>query len=83
MNGVFGWGLNQPEAIEKAFAAVHAILVPGGLFVLGWNDTSDLVPVPLEDIESLKLFSPFFFRPLNGTSFKCSTCEHTYSFFVK
>jgi SAM-dependent methyltransferase len=83
MNGVFGWGLNHPEAIEKAFAAVYALLAPGGLFVLGWNDTSDLVPVPLDRVQALKEFTPYFFTPLNGTSFKCSTCEHTYSFFVK
>jgi len=83
MNGVFGWGLNQPEAIEKAFAAVYAILAPGGLFVLGWNDTPDLVPVPLDQVQSLRRFTPYFFAPLNGTSFKCSTYEHTYSFFVK
>jgi SAM-dependent methyltransferase len=83
MNGVFGWGLNQPDAIEKAFAAVHAILAPAGLFVLGWNDTPDLVPVPLDRVQALKEFIPYFFTPLNGISFKCSTCEHTYSFFVK
>jgi len=83
MNGVFGWGLNQPEAIEKAFAAVHAILAPGGLFILGWNDTPDLVPVPLGQVRALRQFTPYFFTPLNGTSFKCSTYEHTYSFFVK
>jgi SAM-dependent methyltransferase len=83
MNGVFGWGLNEREAIERAFAAVHAILAPGGIFVLGWNDTPDLVPVPLHRVEALKLFQPYFLVPLNGTSFKCSTYEHTYSFFVK
>lgn len=83
MNGVFGWGLNQPEAIEKAFAAVHALLAPGGLFVLGWNDTADLVPVPLDQVQALQAFTPYFFAPLNGTSFKCATCAHTYSFFVK
>jgi SAM-dependent methyltransferase len=83
MNGVFGWGLNERQAIEKAVAAVHALLTPGGIFVLGWNDTPDLVPVPLDQVQALKLFQPFFFRPLNGTSFKCSTYEHTYSFFVK
>ena len=83
MNGVFGWGLNRPEAIEKAFAAVYAILTPGGLFVLGWNDTPDLVPVPLDEIEALRSFTPFFFGPLKGTSFKCSTYGHVYSFFVK
>jgi SAM-dependent methyltransferase len=83
MNGVFGWGLNQAEAIEKAFAAVHALLAPGGLFVLGWNDTPDLVPVPLDRVQALREFTPYFLLPLNGTSFKCATCEHTYSFFVK
>jgi SAM-dependent methyltransferase len=83
MNGVFGWGLNDREAIERAFAAVYAILSPGGIFVLGWNDTPDLVPVPLDRIESLRQFTPYFFTPLSGTSFKCSTYEHTYSFFVK
>ncbi len=83
MNGVFGWGLNKREAIEQAFTAVHTLLAPGGVFVLGWNDTPDLVPVPLDQVQALKLFAPYFFPPLNGTSFKCSTCEHTYSFFVK
>lgn len=83
MNGVFGWGLNDRGAIERAFAAVYAILSPGGIFVLGWNDSPDLVPVPLDQIESLRQFTPYFFGPLSGTSFKCSTCEHTYSFFVK
>jgi SAM-dependent methyltransferase len=83
MNGVFGWGLNERPAIERAFAAVHAILAPGGIFVLGWNDTPDLVPVPLDQVEALRQFTPYFFEPLNGTSFKCSTYEHMYSFFVK
>lgn len=83
MNGVFGWGLNDRGAIESAFAAVYAILAPSGIFVLGWNDTPDLVPVPLDQVQSLRQFTPYFFAPLHGTSFKCSTCEHTYSFFVK
>jgi SAM-dependent methyltransferase len=83
MNGVFGWGLNDRGAIERAFAAVYAVLSPGGIFVLGWNDLPDLVPVPLDQVESLRQFRPCFFGPLRATSFKCSTYEHTYSFFVK
>jgi SAM-dependent methyltransferase len=83
MNGVFGWGLNQKESIEKALAAVHAILRPGGIFVLGWNDTPDLVPVPLTQVQALKEFTPYYFEPLKGTSFKCSTGEHTYSFYTR
>jgi SAM-dependent methyltransferase len=83
MNGVFGWGLNESASIESAFAAVHAVLRPGGLFVLGWNDTPDLVPVPLAQVAALQAFTPYHFPPLHGTSFKCSTCAHTYSFFTK
>lgn len=83
MNGVFGWGLNERGAIERAFTAVHALLASDGIFVLGWNDMPDLVPVPLDRVEALKLFQPYFLTPLNGTSFKCTTCEHTYSFFLK
>jgi SAM-dependent methyltransferase len=83
MNGVFGWGLNERISIEQAFAAIHAVLRPGGLFVLGWNDTPDLVPVPLAQVAALQDFTPYHFPPLRATSFKCSTCEHTYSFFTK
>jgi SAM-dependent methyltransferase len=83
MNGVFGWGLNDRSAIERAFAAIHAVLSPRGLFVLGWNDTPDLVPVPLDEVESLKYFTPYCFEPLAGTTFRCETFRHTYSFYVK
>lgn len=83
MNGVFGWGLNEREPIEKAFAAIHAVLSPRGLFVLGWNDTPDLVPVPLDHVQSLKGFTPYYFEPLAGTSFLCDTFRHTYSFYMK
>ncbi len=83
MNGVFGWGLNEKGAIERAFRAVHEVIVPGGIFVLGWNDTPALVPVPLDQVQALKQFTPYFFPPLNGTRFKCSTYEHTYNFYVR
>jgi len=82
-NGVFGWGLNEPDSIESAFAAVHTILSPRGIFVLGWNDTPDLVPVPLDHVQSLKKFTPYYCGPLGGTSFLCETFRHTYNFFVK
>jgi SAM-dependent methyltransferase len=83
MNGVFGWGLNERGPIERAFAAIHAVLSPRGILVLGWNDTPDLVPVPLNEVQSLKQFRPYYFEPLGGTSFLCDTFRHTYSFYVK
>jgi len=63
--------------------AVHAVLHPRGLFVPGWNDTPDLVPVPLDGVWPLKRFIPCYFEPLNGTSFLCDTFRHTFSFYVK
>lgn len=83
MNGVFGWGLNRRDAIETAFAAIHVVLAPGGILVLGWNDTADLVPVPLGQVQALRRLTPYFFGPLNGTSFRCSTFGHTYSFYMR
>jgi len=83
MNGVFGWGLNKKEDIEKTFASIHKILKPGGLFILGWNDVEDLTPVLLKNIEALKKFKPFIFPPLKTEQFKCETGEHTYNFYTK
>jgi len=83
MNGVFGWGLNDKEKIEKTFLAIHKILKPGGIFILGWNDVPDLTPVALDEIKSLKKLKPFYFKPLKGEKFKATTGEHTYNFFQK
>lgn len=83
MNGVFGWGLNQPKDIESAFAAIANVLKPGGIFILGWNNLPGLVPVPLENIEALKSLKPFCFKPLGGDCFTCVNGNHTYNFFSK
>jgi SAM-dependent methyltransferase len=84
MNGVFGWGLNDADKIEKTFASIYDILKPGGVFILGWNDTKDLTPVPLTEIEALNKFAPLQFPELeNSVQFKCINGDHTYNFFVK
>jgi len=83
MNGVFGWGLNDLWAIENAFMAVHTILSCSGILVLGWNDTPDLVPVPLDQIDALKQFRPYTFEPLGDTTFRCDTFRHTYNFYTR
>ncbi len=83
MNGVFGWGLNDPADIESAFGGIYDILKPGGIFVFGWNDLPDLVPIPLDRIEALKKFIPYRFKPLKGVKFKANNGEHTYNFYTK
>lgn len=44
-NGVFGFGINDRLAQEKALQAMAAILKPGGRLLLGWN--TNLVEDPL------------------------------------
>jgi SAM-dependent methyltransferase len=83
MNGVFGWGLNDNDKIEKTFNSIYEILKPGGILVLGWNDVPDLTPIPLEEIKSLKKLDPFYFKPLKAAKFKAKTGEHTYNFYIK
>lgn len=83
-NGVLGWGLNDIHDIEKTFAAMHTILNPAGLLILGWNDIPRCKPVELDQINSLKLFEKFVFPPLNTDRLLTATPNrHTYSFFRK
>ena len=37
VNGVFGFGVDDPEAMRATIEAVHHVLKPGGLLVVGWN----------------------------------------------
>ena len=83
MNGVFGWGLNDEEKIEKSFSGIYDILAPGGIFILGWNDVKDLTPLPLDQIKALKKFQVYKFPPLKTSQFKAKTGEHTYNFYQK
>ncbi|MEO6992522.1 MAG: class I SAM-dependent methyltransferase [Lacunisphaera sp.] len=83
-NGVFGWGLNAPTDIEVAFASVHRALRPGGLFLLGWNDTPKYRPVPIKSIAALREFSPAVLAPLGTSQFLTKgPNRHTYSLFRK
>ncbi len=54
MNGVFGFGVDRVEDMRAALRAVHEVLRPGGLFVLGWNTDKH------EDPEALGLIAPYF-----------------------
>jgi SAM-dependent methyltransferase len=48
-NGVYGFGIYERDELAKALRASHAVLRPGGTFVLGWNDVAAFAPFdPLE-----------------------------------
>jgi len=83
-NGVYGWGLNAQDDIEKAFDGIYETLRPGGIFMLGWNDAEGHRPVPLHILESLKRFNRWQQSPLNTNSFVANAkTGHTYNFYQK
>jgi hypothetical protein len=55
LNGVFGWGVDEPEDMERTLGAVHAVLSRGGLLLIGWN--ADRAPDP-EALRTIRLFEP-------------------------
>jgi SAM-dependent methyltransferase len=83
-NGVFGWGLDARPDVEQGFQACYACLAEGGALVIGWDDIDERRPFPLEECQSLELFKPFIFPPLNTSKYVTETPYlHTYNFYVK
>lgn len=79
INGVLGWGLDSDEAINKTFNAIYKVLKPGGIFILGWNDS----PLDLDKIEGLNKLKKLKFKPLDASYFKCVNGNHQYGFYIK
>ncbi|MBD2777707.1 methyltransferase domain-containing protein [Iningainema tapete] len=85
-NGVFGWGLNDRNDVEKAFGTCYQCLRTGGVLVIGWDDVPEKKPFPLEACESLNQFKPYFFPPLSTSQYTNPTDKsdkHTFNFYVK
>ena len=62
MNGVFGWGLDDPAGMDRAVVAAHRVLAPGGWLLLGWNADRIADPDTLPAIAGL--FAPAAFGRL-------------------
>ncbi len=83
-NGVYGWGLDARDDIERAMNACFTLLRERGLLILGWNDTPERTPVPLTDISALARFEPHAFAPLGASRHLCAGAHrHVFSFFEK
>jgi SAM-dependent methyltransferase len=83
-NGVFGHGLNQPDKIEQALQQCFRCLRPNGMFVFGWNDLPENLPIPLDACQALRQFQPQVFAPLQTSQFDTQTpYRHFYNFYIK
>jgi LmbE family N-acetylglucosaminyl deacetylase len=49
-NGVLGYGVDSPEDVRRALAAMRSCLSPDGHLVIGWNDTEGRRVPALEEI---------------------------------
>jgi Methyltransferase domain len=80
MNGIFGFGINTVEQMNRSLQAVAQAMKPGGLFILGWD--TDKIADPL-DLQSLKLNFSAINKPdfPPRTTFPSST--HVYDFCIK
>lgn len=83
-NGVFGWGLDDIENVEKAFQGCFDCLRNDGVFILGWNDIPERRPFSLKNCQSLKLFEPYIFPPLSVSEHLTETHnKHIFNFYIK
>jgi hypothetical protein len=83
-NGVFGWGLDAKEDVEKGFQGSFDCLRGGGVLVVGWDDIDERRPFYIEECVSLSKFTPMHFVPLGTTRFVTDTpYRHTFDFYVK
>lgn len=84
-NGVFMiTAMETRDEAEPSFDACFETLRPGGLFVLGWNDTAALRPYPPADSAALARFEPFVMPPLGVAVHRTNTdYRHVYNFYLK
>jgi SAM-dependent methyltransferase len=83
MNGVYGWGVNDREALAGAFEAVAAVLRPGGRLLLGWNDVPVLGPFDPEPVAVDAGFARDATSPLGGWRLTTETpTRHTFDAYV-
>ncbi len=50
LNGVFGFGVNDQPAMNRTIAAIHRVLKPKGILMIGWNEVLVSDPCDLENI---------------------------------
>jgi hypothetical protein len=83
-NGVYGFGLDAQEQIERAIEMCWSRLRDGGYLVFGWDDIPVRTPVPLESIAALRRFEHFALPELAAGRYLTDTpYRHTYDFYIK
>lgn len=82
MNGVLGWGLDDPAEAETALAACATRLASGGVLLLGWNDVPEKRILDPDESPALARLEAWSFPPF-GESRRVAPgrIRHTYDFY--
>jgi SAM-dependent methyltransferase len=71
INGVFGWGIDAPAETEVALYETLRALRPGGLVIVGYNNTPENHPSFLDHPSAaLALFETVDFAPFGGNLYE-------------
>lgn len=57
-NGLLGFGIDGEAGLRRLLAQCHAVLRPGGVLVLGYNDLPERTPFPVEVSPEFEEFVP-------------------------
>jgi len=83
-NGVYGYGLNNEQDVNRAFQSTYKVLRKGGVFIFGWSNCKEHSPYDVENTQALKLFQNFYFKPLKTDRYESHTnLNVTFRFLVK
>ena len=74
-NGVYGWGLNDPETLERTLQGFAELLRPDGELVFGWNDVAGHRPFDWRSLPARRRFEPLHFAPLATASLRLPTAN--------
>lgn len=84
LNGVFGFGLNNPIDMERTCQAIWNTLRPDGLLILGYNTLPDSTPCPIDQIATLQQFTPHVLPPLQSAQLQSDPKnQHWFHFLTK
>lgn len=61
LNGIFGWGVDDPGDMDRALAATEGVLSPRGILLIGWNRDRCVDP---DTLLSMDRFEPVPFAGL-------------------
>lgn len=83
MNGVFGFGLDTPDALNRSILGMHRALREGGLLVFGWNDLPAHAPFPPGSVSAWKFFRPVLFPALGVSTYHSDPInQHRFEFYA-